>query len=330
MLSVKFAAIFPHLAERQRRLRMGAEARALGYGGIRPVARAAGVREVTVSLGADELDAGAGPLSRPAAVAGGVKRLSDLDPGLRPALLALVEPGEWADPVAPLRWATKSTRKLAEELTRQGHRVGADTVGTCRGSRGSACRRTPRRSRAGSTRDAQFRYVNEKVKAHQGTADRVISVDTKKELVDQPQRLQRPIDLLRLESEQRRQPGQRAGWTGDVSRATSAVHPSNARAEPAPARSARTPGVLPQRAGLLGAVAAAGHLRCPPAGSGPRHQSSPRRYHTHAVADPLIRDGFRAARRIAFRIRRRNVAPYRGRPAFRPGRRHRVPARSRA
>ncbi len=51
MLAAKFQAIFPHLDERQRRLLMGAEARALGHGGIRLVAQAAGVREATVSLG---------------------------------------------------------------------------------------------------------------------------------------------------------------------------------------------------------------------------------------------------------------------------------------
>ena len=62
MLAAKFEAIFPHLDERQRRLLMGAEARALGHGGIRLVARAAGVREATVALGADELDSGAGHL----------------------------------------------------------------------------------------------------------------------------------------------------------------------------------------------------------------------------------------------------------------------------
>ena len=60
MLAAKFEAIFPHLDERQRRLLLGAEARALGRGGIRLVARAAGVREATVSLGVDELDSGAG------------------------------------------------------------------------------------------------------------------------------------------------------------------------------------------------------------------------------------------------------------------------------
>ena len=64
MLAAKFETIFPHLDERQRRLLMGTEARALGHGGIRLVARAAGVREATVSLGVDELEAGAEPLGR--------------------------------------------------------------------------------------------------------------------------------------------------------------------------------------------------------------------------------------------------------------------------
>src|SRR5438094_896534 len=45
MLAAKFGAIFPHLDERQRRLLMGAEAGALGHGGIRLVARAAGARD---------------------------------------------------------------------------------------------------------------------------------------------------------------------------------------------------------------------------------------------------------------------------------------------
>jgi len=39
-LTAKFGTILPHLDERQRRLLMGAEARALGHGGIRLVARA--------------------------------------------------------------------------------------------------------------------------------------------------------------------------------------------------------------------------------------------------------------------------------------------------
>ena len=182
VLAVKFAAIFPHLDERQRRLLMGAEARALGHGGIRVVARAAGVREATVSLGAGELDSGAEPLGRVRRPGGGRKRAAELDPGLRPALLALVEPQERGDPMSPLRWTVKSTRNLAGELTRQGHRVGADTVGDLLRAEGFSLQGNAKtiEGQRHPDRDAQFRYINEQVKAHQDTADPVISVDTKK------------------------------------------------------------------------------------------------------------------------------------------------------
>jgi hypothetical protein len=182
VLTAKFAAIFPHLDERQRRLLMGAEARALGHGGIRLVARAAGVREATVALGVDELDSGAGPLGRARRPGGGRKRVADVDPGMRPALLALVEPEERGDPMSPLRWTTKSTRTLAGELTRQGHRVGADTVGDLLRAEGFSLQGNAKtiEGQRHPDRDAQFRYINEQVKAHQDTADPVISVDTKK------------------------------------------------------------------------------------------------------------------------------------------------------
>jgi hypothetical protein len=182
ILAAKFEVIFPHLDERQRRLLMGAEARALGHGGIRLAARAAGVREATVSLGVGELEAGAGPLGRARRPGGGRKRAADLDRGLRPALLALVEPEERGDPMSPLRWTVKSTRNLAAELTRQGHRVGADTVGDLLRAEGFSLQGNAKtvEGQRHPDRDAQFRYINEQVKAHQDTADPVISVDTKK------------------------------------------------------------------------------------------------------------------------------------------------------
>ena len=173
VLAAKFQVIFPHLDERQRRLLMGAEARALGHGGIRAVAQAAGVREATVSLGAGELDSGVEPLGRVRRPGGGRKQAADLDPGLRPALLALVEPEERGDPMSPLRWTTKSTRNLAAELTRQGHRVGANTVGDLLRAEGFSLQGNAKtiEGQRHPDRDAQFRYINEQVKAHQGTAD---------------------------------------------------------------------------------------------------------------------------------------------------------------
>jgi len=182
MLAAKFGVIFPHLDERQRRLLLGAEARSLGHGGIRLAARAAGVREATVSLGVAELESGAAPLGRARRPGGGRKRAAGLDRGLRPALLALVEPEERGDPMSPLRWTTKSTRNLAAELTRQGHKVGADTVGDLLREEGFSLQGNAKtiEGQRHPDRDAQFRYINEQARAHQGTGDPVISVDTKK------------------------------------------------------------------------------------------------------------------------------------------------------
>src|SRR5215471_2850984 len=182
MLAAKFATILPHLDERQRRLLLGAEARALGHGGIRLVARAAGVREATVSLGVTELDSGAEPLGRARRPGGGRKRAAEVDPGLRPALLALVEPDERGDPMSPLRWTTKSTRTLAAELTRLGHKVGADTVGDLLREEGFSLQGNAKTIEGAQhpDRDAQFRYISEQARAHQDAGDPVVSVDTKK------------------------------------------------------------------------------------------------------------------------------------------------------
>jgi hypothetical protein len=181
-LAAKFQAVLPHLDERQRRLLMGAEARALGHGGIRAVARAAGVREATVALGVNELDAGTAPLGRVRKPGGGRKRAVDLDPGLRPALLALVEPDERGDPMSPLRWTTKSTRNLAAELTSQGHRVSADIVADLLREDGFSLQGNTKtlEGKQHPDRDGQFRYINEQARIHRDAGQPVISVDTKK------------------------------------------------------------------------------------------------------------------------------------------------------
>lgn len=181
-LTAKFEALFPHLDERQRRLVLGAEARAIGHGGITLVAQAAGVGAVTVSRGVRELEAGEEPLGRVRKPGGGRKRAAETDPGLRPALLALVEPDQRGDPMSPLRWTTKSTRKLAAHLTRQGHRISADTVGDLLRQEGFSLQANAKTIEGAQhpDRDAQFRYINEQVKEHINTGDPVISVDTKK------------------------------------------------------------------------------------------------------------------------------------------------------
>jgi Rhodopirellula transposase DDE domain len=185
-LRAKFAVLLPHLDERQQRLCLGAEARSLGHGGVAAVARAAGVSRPTVTAGVMELEAGQEPLGRVRRAGGGRKRAVEVDRGLRPALLALAEPDVRGDPGSPLRWTTRSTRKLAAELTRRGHPCGPDTVAGLLRAEGFSLQGNAKTLEGAQhpDRDGQFRYINEQARAHLAAGDAVASVDTrKKELV---------------------------------------------------------------------------------------------------------------------------------------------------
>jgi transposase len=183
-LVARFEVLLPHLNERQQRLALAAEARLLGHGGVRAVARVAGVSETTVRKGVFELERGEAPLpiGRVRKAGGGRKPVTQLDPQLLSALLALVEPDERGDPMSPLRWTTKSLRHLADELTRQGHPVSAPTVGKLLRENGFSLQANAKtlEGEQHPDRDAQFRYINEQVKDHQAAGEPVISVDTKK------------------------------------------------------------------------------------------------------------------------------------------------------
>jgi Rhodopirellula transposase DDE domain len=183
-MALRFEVLLPHLNERQRRLLLAAEARLLGHGGVRAVARVAGVSESTVREGVFELEEGRDPFpdGRARRDGGGRKSAEELDAGLVPALLALVEPDERGDPQSPLRWTTKSLRHLATELTRQGHPVSAPTAGRLLRAAGFSLQANAKTLEGAQhpDRDAQFRYINEQVKDHQAAGEPVISVDTKK------------------------------------------------------------------------------------------------------------------------------------------------------
>ena len=182
VLARKLAAVLPRLNERERRLVLGAEARALGHGGVSVVARAAGVSRPTVTKALRELEE---PGARPGRVrrfGGGRRRLTDRDPGLVQALEALVDPATRGDPESPLRWTSKSTRQLADALTAAGHPVSYHTVGELLRRRGYSLQANAktREGRQHPDRDAQFRYLSAQVRAHLDGGDPVVSVDTKK------------------------------------------------------------------------------------------------------------------------------------------------------
>src|SRR5512135_331104 len=134
VIKAKYTSLEPVLDERSRRLWAGAEARAIGRGGITRVAQAIGLSRVTVRAGLKELDlpitpaAGRETLRRLRRVGGGRKHLVDHDVDLLRDLEILVDPVTRGDPMSPLQWTCKSAAKLAAELQARGHAVSERSV----------------------------------------------------------------------------------------------------------------------------------------------------------------------------------------------------------
>jgi hypothetical protein len=182
----RYQSLLPELDERMRRHWAAAEARTLGWGGITAVSHATGLSRPTITSGLAELDlsteqraAEAARVRRPG---GGRPTLAESDPRLFAALESLIEPTTRGDPESPLRWTCKSTRRLADELTRLGHPVGRSTVAAMLHAAGYSLQAN-RKTREGSShpdRDAQFRYIDRLVRDRLRRGQPVISVDTKK------------------------------------------------------------------------------------------------------------------------------------------------------
>jgi len=181
-MAARLGEIKPFLDERAWRLLLGAEARAIGFGGMKVVAGAAKAKADTVSRGVHELESGIAPDGRVRAAGAGRPRSEDVDPTLVSALVELVAPETRGDPESALLWTTKSTTKLAAELNRAGHEVGPLKVGRLLKKAGYSLRGNAKtvEGKQHPDRDAQFRYINAQVASFQDSGDPAISVDAKK------------------------------------------------------------------------------------------------------------------------------------------------------
>lgn len=182
-IRAKYEALAPVLTERSRRLWAATEAKSLGHGGIAVVIRATGISRSTISRGLQELASGAAvEPQRVRRRGGGRQRTTDKDPTLLTHLTALLEATTAGLPDAPLRWTSKSTRKLAAELQAMGHTISATLVAELLVQQGYTLQAN-RKTREGSQhpdRDAQFHYLNDQIHGAQQRGEPVISVDTKK------------------------------------------------------------------------------------------------------------------------------------------------------
>ena len=182
-MRVRFAALEPVLDERGRRRFAAAEALAAGRGGVQAAAGVTGIARSTIGRGLAELRSGekidAARVRRPG---GGRKTLAATDASLVEDLRGLVDPSARGDPESPLRWTCKSLSKLAQGLRDLGHKIGRTLVGELLHKEGYSLQSNLKTLEGSDNpdRDAQFKYINEQVKAALTAGQPSISVDTKK------------------------------------------------------------------------------------------------------------------------------------------------------
>jgi transposase len=179
----RFAKLKTTWNERQRRLWAAAEAKSVGYSGVSLVHRATGISRRAIHAGLKELAAvDLLPPQRVRRPGAGRWKLTKRQEGISEALDALVEPTARGDPQSPLRWTCKSLRHLARALRQQGFQISHQTVADLLHEADYSLQ-SNRKTLEGNDhpdRDAQFNYINRKVKAFQRRGQPVISIDTKK------------------------------------------------------------------------------------------------------------------------------------------------------
>jgi len=179
----KYQLLKPALNERSKRIFAAVEARAIGRGGIQIVSQATGLNRNTISRGIKEL--GKKTEMRPERIrrpGAGRRKILDINPKLKKNLESLIEPYSRGDPESPLRWTTKSLRKLSSELKEMNNNVSHEYIAYLLRSMKYSLQ-SNRKTKEGDNhpdRNAQFEYISKKVKAQQRLNAPVISVDAKK------------------------------------------------------------------------------------------------------------------------------------------------------
>ena len=179
----RFSELRGVMNERVTRMWAGAEAKAIGRGGLALVARATGMSRTTIRAGKREINGESrGELANVRRKGAGRPRIEIAQPGIETALELLVDPVTRGDPESPLRWTSKGTRTLSRELASQGFKASPQKVSNLLTGLGYSMQAATKTLEGDShpDRNAQFEHISAKVKSFQKRGQPVISVDTKK------------------------------------------------------------------------------------------------------------------------------------------------------
>ncbi len=186
----RILSVLKVLDERQRRFYLAAEAEAMGRGGISAISKLTGVSRNTIAAGRadyeDVLKGGSTLMDldhRIREEGGGRHTIVKIYPDIEEALLKLVDESSYGNPDNPLRWTTKSTRHLSDELNREGYKISYKTVGTLLVNNGFTLQENAKLNQVGNNhpdRDSQFKFINDRAKSFLEKGLPVISIDCKK------------------------------------------------------------------------------------------------------------------------------------------------------
>lgn len=187
ILKEKIFSVLPTLNERQKRIFLASEAIAIGHGGVSKIARIAGISRPTIIRGKMELvkskNIKSTDFSRTRIPGGGRKKIVNKQPGIIKALGKLVDSSTRGDPESPLRWTSKSLRKLSAELNKLDFDISYQVVRSILQDQDfslQANRKNIEGKKDHPDRDDQFIFIGKKVRIFQSKRNPVISVDAKK------------------------------------------------------------------------------------------------------------------------------------------------------
>ena len=181
-LKEKLSVLLPSLNEKQKRLLVGIEAIALGYGGIKFLSNITGMSTNTITRGMREIKNGDEDVSRIRSKGSGRKKLTIKYPEIKNCIEEIIEPDTRGDPESPLRWTCKSVRNISDFLGTKGYSVSRQSVARILSEMEFSLQgnRKTKEGKDHPDRDQQFRFISRTAKRFLSKGQPVISVDTKK------------------------------------------------------------------------------------------------------------------------------------------------------
>jgi|SRR5215210_132651 len=181
-LKKKLAGVLPFLDEKQRRILVASEAKAIGRGGIQVLSEITGLSRTTIRKGIRELMSMENKSDGIRARGGGKKKLVESEKRLRIELEKLIEPTTRGDPETSLRWTCRSVRNISEALRRNGIAISHQSVANILSEMEYSLQgnRKTKEGKNHPDRDVQFKFINKMASKFIKSDEPVISVDTKK------------------------------------------------------------------------------------------------------------------------------------------------------